>query len=424
MKIKLCDKSSIATFKYIYLFIMVIYMAQIVPTTNRMVAGIGSPWFPFLLPIFLTILLLIFHPINFRKKKLWKLLLVCFIWEVAVTIEKRLLSASEQSFQFFLFYSIIMAYIHIQVYGKQLVPLYESIIVLLCKISLPCWLLSVLAPSVMSGIASLFPESNLGNNILFLFNYIDISSEHHLRNSGCSWEPGRFAIMIILGLFCNIIRNGKRINANAVWMIVTLLTTMSTTGYSIALFMYILVILKRSKPTYRMLLLVIMLPLVFTLYNLDFMGQKISEQANLSNTVPELYTRFNNASKYKAEGEYVQSLGRFESMYFEGLNVTKDPILGYGRNVKHSYFYQSISSNYYLTGGLIKVFGMYGLILGLIFYTILYKSSRRISREFNCSNRSLLFLILILSSVSYEVFIVPIFMSFDVFSTHTEGLKE
>ena len=170
MTIRLADKSSIGFYKYIYYFVMVVYMAQIVPTTNRMIAGLSSPWIPFIIPIALTIILVLIHPIKLFNKKLLSILAICGLWALLVTIFNDLYSFSELSFQFFLFYSIIIAYIHVQVYGKQLVPLYESIIVLLCKISLPFWLLSVIAPSLMGGIASNFPESNLGHNILYLYN--------------------------------------------------------------------------------------------------------------------------------------------------------------------------------------------------------------------------------------------------------------
>ena len=99
-------------------------------------------------------------------------------------------------------------------------------------------------------------------------------------------------------------------------------------------------------------------------------------------------------------------------MYFELLNINDAPILGYGRNPKNSYFYEQISSNFYLTGGLLKIFSMYGLILGIYLYYIMYKSSRKLAILFNRPMGSFLFIILILSSISYEIFMVPVFTAF------------
>lgn len=412
MAIRLADKSSIGFYKYIYYFVMVVYMSQIVPTTNRMIAGLSSPWIPFLIPIALTIILVLLHPVKFFNKKLLSILGICGLWALLVTIYNNLYSSSELSFQFFLFYSIIIAYIHVQVYGKQLVPLYESIIVLLCKISLPFWLLSVIAPSLMYGIASNFPESNLGHNILYLYNYIDLGTDHYLRNSGCSWEPGRFAIMILLGLYCNILRNGIKWNSNLFWLLATLLTTMSTTGYSIAILMYTLALTRYSHLKQKVFFILLIVPLVAYLFSLDFMAHKVYEQSHLNDNVADLYERFQYHNKATSEGEYIQSLGRFESMYFELSNINDAPILGYGRNPKNSYFYQQISSNFYLTGGLLKIFSMYGLILGIYLYYIMYKSSRKLAILFNSPMGSLLFIIVILSSISYEIFMVPVFTAF------------
>ena len=211
---KLCNGTIIKRYEYIYFFIMVIYMAQMSSATVRMIAGLSAPWIPFLIPLFLTFFLVKRNPVNFKSVKLIKLLCICLLWEIAVTLYKGLFTTGDQSFQFFLFYSIIIAFIHVRIYGQKMILLYETIIVLLCKISLPFWLVSIILPSVMSSIASFFPETNLGHNILFVYNYIDSASEHYLRNSGCSWEPGRFAIKIILGIFCNIEREGIKFKGN------------------------------------------------------------------------------------------------------------------------------------------------------------------------------------------------------------------
>ena len=412
--VKLCDNSYINRFEFLYYFVMVIYMAQMCIDTNRMIAGIGAPWLPFILPIILTVILLWRNNVKLNSRSLSKILIVCIIWEVCVTIHNGLFSTSDQSFQLFLFYSIIVAYIHVQVYQERIVPLYETIIVLFCKISLPLWIFSLLMPSVMSNFASMFPDTNLGHNILYLYNYILPSSEHHLRNSGCAWEPGRFAIMILLGIYCNILRNGIefRGNKNIFWLLATLLSTMSTTGYLIAILIYILCIFKQSHLKINAFYVIVIIPLVIYLFSLDFMTDKISSQLNFKSSMNKRIELFNYHNQNARQGEYKASLGRFESMFFECKNLIHNPIVGYGRDPKKSYFYNKISSNFYLTGGIVKLLSMYGLILGMYFYFLLYKSSSTLSSIYKNSIKGLLFIIILFSSVSYDIFVVPVFMAF------------
>lgn len=413
--VKLCDNSLIKNYEYFYFFIMIIYMGQMTPDTMRMIGGLSAPWIPFLIPITLTIILLIRNPISFKSNNLLKLIVICLIWDIAVSIHKKLISSSDQSFQFFLFYAVIYAYIHIRVYGRQITSLYESIIVSICKISLLFWTISITLPQIMSSIASFFPQTNLGHNILYLYNYIDYSSVHHLRNSGCSWEPGRFAIMVLLGIYCNMLRNGIKFknNRNIIWLLITLASTMSTTGYSIAILVYIIMLYRGSGLSSKIGYTIILIPIIAYISSLNFMGDKITEQLNIRNAIEQRKENIGYYDNTLNEGEYIGSLGRFEAMYFEWDNIKHDPVLGYGRNPKNSYFYQNISSHFSLTGGIFKVIGMHGCILGMLFYILLYMSSKRISEysRFNISPL-ILFLIIMLSSISYVTFTVPIFSAF------------
>lgn len=415
----LCDNSHIRRFEFFYFFVMVVYMAQMTSETARMIGGLSSPWLPFLIPVVLTLILLSRNRVSFNDNKLISLLCICLIWHLIVTFYKGLYTTADQSFQFFLFYAIIDAFIHVKVFGRKIIPLYETIMVIFCKIALPLWLISLLAPSLTTQLASYFPETVQGHNILYIYNFINVTDPNglqYLRNAGCSWEPGRFAIMVVLAIYCNITRNGVRFknNKNIYWLLATLLSTMSTTGYSIVILIYTITLLHGSSIIRKILSLIILLPIIFYLFSLDFMGAKISEQLNVSDSANEKFENMDYYNGQYGQGEYAASLGRFEAMYFEWENILHDPIVGYSRNPAHSYFYNNISSNFGLTGGILKIFGMYGLILGTFFYLLLFYSSVRIA-SYHRSPKILLFLVIVLSSVSYEVFVVPIFTAFWLF---------
>ena len=65
-----------------------------------------------------------------------------------------------------------------------------------------------------------------------------------------------------------------------------------------------------------------------------------------------------------------------------------------------------------------KIFGMYGILFGSFIYYLLYKSSQRISQK---CNKKLLFVTILLSTISYEVFVVPVFTAFWLYGYFTKN---
>ena len=385
---------------------MVIYMAQMTPTTGRMVGSLSGNPIPFLIPIFLTIILLSRHPVSFHHKKLWTFAGIMFCWTIAVCYKWHDFSSGNLSYYFFLFYAIFIAYIHIRVYGRDLFHIYEHIMVVFSLISLLLWGMSIIFPNTIS-FFQLFPTTpNNGYNILYLFHWTNST-----RNSGCSWEPGRFAIMLILAIIVNLSRKGVTFHKNkkGIILLAALASTMSTTGYSIAILLYFIYWLEKINIKRILIFFVIILPISAYLFSLDFMAEKIEERARYEEIHEERLGQFEYYNEETNGEEYVASLDRFESASFEWLNFQNDPLLGYGRNNKHSWFRQEITENFELTGGLVKVFSQYGVFVGSLLYLILFLSSVKISREFPHKRSYAFVLTLMLCSVSYVVFTIPIF---------------
>ncbi len=416
--VTLFKQDKIGTFEYFYFFVMIIYMAQMDNNTARMIAGLSSPYIPFLLPIILTFILLDRNKVKFNDKRLLNILLVFALWTVLLFSHKSTYSSHQYSYYFFLFYSIVIAYIHIQVFGKKMLIIYENIMVKLCLIAIVIWFLCILFPGVQSYLRG-FPETSLGNNFLYLYNCINPSNNQLnvsygiVRNAGCSWEPGRFAIMVILALFCNLVRNGIKFkgNVSGIILLLTLLSTQSTTGYISAIVLYSIFLFKKISLMRVVTFSLIFIPLFYQLSKLEFMQEKIESQLDLNTELRKSNEVIDYVNKTNKSNEYVSSLGRFQSMYYELINIQMDPILGYGRNSGKSYFAQRISANFTLPGGLLKIFGQHGIPLGILIYIILYKSSAAIGRDFKI-RKSALFIIFLLSLTSYGFFTVPIFTAF------------
>ena len=410
-------KYDIGIFEYLYMFIMVIYLGQMTPQTGRMVGTISGDPIPFLLPIVLTVILVIKHPISFFNRRFIFILIIFAVWSI-LTIEKyQLLNNEELSYYFFLFYSLIVAFIHVQVFGKKLIPLYEDIIVKLCIISLILWTWAYFDISSIPFFKQ-FDQTSYGNNFFYLFNWMDPSGdqvyEGIARNAGFSWEPGRFSICVVLAQLCNIARNGITfLNFNVLVMLAAIATTLSTTGYVAAGVLYIIAFSHKLNTQKTLLFFFILVPALIGISQLGFMQKKIEEQLSVETNLKQLEKTFNYNSENADEGEYLASLERFTAMYFEWDNVRDKPVLGYGRNPQNSYFYESVSSNFALTGGLVKLLAQYGIPLGVFLYFLLLISSFRLNKDFPEVSKVGLFFTFIVCSISYAMFTIPIFTAFN-----------
>ena len=414
--IKIRDDFFYPIFEYLYLFVMVIYMAQMTPETGRMVGRLSGDPVPLLIPIVMTIILLVRNPISFNHRKLWTFVGIMLCWSAAVCYKFHDFSPSNLSTYLFLFYAIFIAFIHVRVYGRDLFPIYEHIIVILSAISLVLWGLAVALPD-MNSIFRQFPETSYGNNVYYIFNWMDPEKGQAywslIRNAGCSWEPGRFSIMLVLAILINLSREGVtfRNNKSIFILLLALASTMSTTGYSIAILIYAIYWLDELNAKNVLSFLLIALPLAIFIFSFDFMGDKLLEKANFEGLTRE---RTHNI-KYNAKihgDEYLGSMDRFESAYLDWINFRKEPLLGYGRNTEKSWFYQDISKNFALTGGLVKILSQYGIFIGLFLYMILFYSSIRINRLYWNSQKYATAIVLLLSSISYTVFCIPLFTAF------------
>lgn len=400
-----------------YMFVMIIYMAQATPETSRMVASLSGNPIPFLMPIVLTFILCRKNPITFNNKKLFIVIILYLIWAICSLVKYGIYTTEELSYHFFMIYAIIIAYIHNKVFGYKIVPIYENIMVFLCKIAVWLWAISVLVPA-SSFIFRLFPETTYGNSVLYLFTWMDPAKGQVysgiLRNAGCSWEPGRFAVMVTLAIFFNLCQNGIKFkkNKNIWWLIIALVTTQSTTGFASALILYTIFLIKKFNLKYIFILVLVMVPIIYGLFQLDFMGDKITDRLTNAQDVSRLYEQFDYHNAKEDESTYLGSIDRFDAMAFEWINLIHDPILGYSRNFKHSFFYTDITTNYALANGLVKILSSYGIFLGLFFFLILIKSSFRLAKDSREKRAIGLFLILCLSAISYPILSIPVFTTF------------
>lgn len=401
------------------MIVMVIYMAQMTPDTCRMLGPLSGNPVPFLIPIILTGVLALRNKVHWRKF-LSPFLLLSFLWMFAIILKYRDFSTAFLSQNVVLFlYAILIAFIHIDVFGTSYLEVYEDIMVKFAIISLPFWILTTIYPDVASSFFKLFPDipEHYGDrNFLYIYKWgnSDLRPESSFysfcRNSGLSWEPGRYAIMLCLALYSTISRRGHKIkdNYNAVVLLVALFTTFSTTGYAIAVVIFSLSIIRFDRIKFKSIFkfVFLILPLVYIFFQFNFLGGKVLNNFKIQEQEEKFYASEGWLDK-NSEGHF--SLDRFVSMYFESENLIKEPLLGYSRDVKNSWFYKTFDDHYSLTGGLVQVLSNFGIIFGTIIYFFLFRSSFFLSKYYLKTEKITLAIVLIMSSISYVIFCVPVF---------------
>ena len=163
---------------------------------------------------------------------------------------------------------------------------------------------------------TLFSEAYLGENLRSLGFFTAASTDEWWRNSGPMWEPGAFqgVINLAIFLFPTSALMQRRNKLRLLVMLVALLTTFSTTGYTV-LFLVVLYKIARvggfglvKAPLFVLVLVVA----VVAYTEVDFLGDKVARQ-------------FENA---KVLDDF--SPDRFGALLFDLYYIEKSPWFGNG----------------------------------------------------------------------------------------------
>jgi hypothetical protein len=408
-------------FDYLYFFVIIIYAAMAVPATKSMVRPHTDDLIAYIIPWVLTAFMAIKHRVYFTDKTLLKVLLVYVVWVVLQTVKYKIFY--EGSFIFL--GNILIAYMMIKIYDVRMFRMYEKIVVALSAIAIVGWMLQTLIPGPFTAFMNAtsihdFSEGKtiVANNILFsLSDYSrDINAGHIIpRNSGFSWEPGRYSSMIIFALFFNIARTNFVIKRNrSIYILfLALLTTQSTTGYSAFIFIVFMIVMSKPLNLRMLSIFLILVPIVSGAIFLPFMGDKISY----------LWDKEDSLMKFQERIEYSESIDeeimivpqRFDSMKLNFLNMYNDPILGYGIEPENSFVRTNISPMLSPTGGIINIFIQFGFILGVLVYYLLYKSSIWFASYYQYKGKLHFIILFSILSISYSFWFVPLYMSLWMF---------
>jgi hypothetical protein len=411
------NETKIGWFEYLYFFMIVIYAAMAIGFTSSMMGYYKEP-IGFLLPIAMTSILLIRNKVTFKNIHLFYIIFIYTIWNI---LQYLIFKRIDATYSLFGYYNIIIAYIIISVFKTKIFFLYEKIVTQLSIVAIIGWVLMIIIPNILGHLIDIikFPNSEneilRGNIIIFSMTnsgiYNDIESFGLTRNSGFSWEPGRYASMLVIALYFNLARTRFQFKMNnGLWiLLIALATTQSTTGFMSFSILIAFILINQNKS--KLFYLAFIIPLAIMTYSLPFMGDKLNSLMDVESN--SLDTEGNIKYQEEIEGAYVPQ--RFDGLNFELMNIIHDPILGYGNDPKDSYANKNISDTLSLSNGILKVFARFGLIIGGLFYFLLYKSSKWFANFYKIKGIGIYMLLYLSISISYDFIQIPFFLSLVLF---------
>jgi len=411
------DDTKIGWFEHLYFFMIVIYSAMAIDFTSSMTGYYKSP-IGFLLPIVMTTILVIRNKVAFNNTYLLYIFCIYTFWTILQYLIFRRINIT---YSFFGYYNILIAFILIHVFKTKMFFLYEKIVTQLSIVAIIGWLLMIIIPNIFGILIDHIKIPNSENGILrgniIIFSmtnlniYNDVEAFGLTRNSGFSWEPGRYASMLLVALYFNMARTQFKFKLNKrFWiLLIALLTTQSTTGFMTLLILIVFVLMNQNKS--KLFYLALIIPLAIMVFSLPFMGNKLKSLIDIE--ASSLDTERTIEYQEKIEEVYVPQ--RFDGLAFELNNIFNDPLLGYGNDLIDSYVYKHISHTLSLSNGILKVFAKFGLAFGFLFYFLLYKSSKWIA-GFYCVKGEVIFMLIYLSiSISYDFIQIPFFLAIVLF---------
>lgn len=256
---------------------------------------------------------------------------------------------------------IFIACAVVKITGIKFRDAYLNVMTFLCAVCIV--LFTVYA---ITGFALDFFPSSLYKSCI-LWGAIRNPKGDGLRNDGFVWEPGAFAgyILSVLILYFDKLDELKKFHLKKIWiLLIALITTFSTQGYIVLSFLIICYFFRFIKNKRTLILIIPILAIVFSfMLTLDFMGAKVSEQVEDTETMDVFDQKIDH--------------GRFSSMIFDLYYIGKHPIIGNGlhRNTRYSdHLYLSDEGLSGFGNGFTGMIGSMGIFFMLYYLGMFFRS--------------------------------------------------
>jgi hypothetical protein len=303
----------------------------------------------------------------YYKRKVDRLFLIVVAFYVSISFLQYF------SFNFFSFSSfastiilLSIGYAIIKIMRQYFINIYINTIFFLSCLSLVFWLLSIASPPFFKYISTL--PYVLGTDPYEFQNVLVYTVESTtvygiFRNAGFVYEPGIFAVLLVIGLVFNTFYNNKFIDKKNIIFSICILSTFSTAGY-LALFVYLIayyLFIPKLKFRYFALPLIFLFSYI-SFNTFDFLGSKISNQVEDSGYYKGVYT----------------NQGRIGSGLVDMESILKYPIAGRGRNERTRFDWKSSNLDnikfIHRTNGVFDLIAEFGIPFSFLYLFLIYRS--------------------------------------------------
>lgn len=405
-----------SVFEYLFVFMLILYAGR----SNKFFESGSITENPIgvILPVILSGILALRWRVVYNIQ--FYILVACFfIYFLGISIKYNEVQPSFFLVYFFLFFT---AYTAIKALKVNLFIIYEKLIFYLAIIGLFMWVVQTVlgGDSLYYKFASIpfitknsFVTYDGLNAILYSVQPTYASLLYNFaipRNCGFAWEPGSFSVYLCLAIFINLfIAQSEKGNNLRFWVLVAALaSTLSTTGY--ILFMAIMLFHIINKNMKRVILLFpVVIAVVIIMFSLPFMKNKIVDLITETNSMDRLLRE-----SYGREDAATPQ--RFLSFKVAFVDFKNNPVLGLGAHREDSWTYK-MGSRISTISGIGNLLAQFGIVGFLVFIILTLKNSFFFAEHFSYRGKYLLFIVMILISVSYSMLFMPLIMSFWMFSS-------
>lgn len=384
-----------------YFLVLLLYSAQ--PCTYTAISenapNILFAAFPFLLSLFVAV----YNHIDFINKKLLILYVILTVWNV---LQYMVYNVSPSPYPYLCLYC---GYVGFYVFRYDFFVRFIDVVTKLSVLSLIVYAITIVATSSVVSFGNQYGIDSTVSNSFILVNIGKNLAGGFPRNPGFCWEPGRFSCFLVFAIAFILFQKGLDFkNRRFQILLLSLVSTLSTTGFVALIFMllYWAVRGRRFNPIYIAFAMVI----VAGIWTLPFMRDKIT---SLWMTQDDVDIAISQMTYQLQHGKFDEAYApqRFQGLMLQWINFQNMPILlGASRNINLHYLNNVMGFKLALSEGNLGILVKYGLLIGVMLYYLLIKSSRYISRLFN---RKMFFLILglfVFANFSYYFWETPIFI--------------
>lgn len=378
------------------------------PALQFSMTDMSNPFF-LLLGYGLTIIVAFKYKIKFFNKRFFLVLLIVLGW----TSAQFLLHRSYFRFSPFIILEIISAYTIVKIYRTSIFKKFEDVTYILSFIAIIGWILNIILNPMMTYVSQTFGMDASGKLSSTLLLYT-VNTTDGIRNCGFGWEPGRTACMVTVGILLYLMRTKLNLRKKRFWiMTLCLITTFSTTGYSI--FIVILSLCYISMKRINPVVIFSIIAISMITLSLPFMWEKIAgltEQATKEG-IAKISRSLDWEATNEGQGEreyYVPQ--RFQGLMLSVINLqNSDHLIGDGRDFTQFYINRVNNWKVKTSEGILEPIAQYGMIIAFLMYYFLYLTSKRISYIYHVNNKWLYFIVFVMINISYNFWETPLFMT-------------